>query len=110
MTILDDLAEHARRQHLGPESVSEIERPLCRISRIPPEWCLGCRRGLHKVTLHPLPGAEPEPEEVTDVTDSEPPVTFAPLARHCACGAPLWFSSERISGRCFTCMPKGAER
>jgi hypothetical protein len=127
MTILDDLAAIARERHFGHESVQATERPLCRISRIPPDWCLGCRRGWHKFTLQPLPGSEPE--EVMEVTDPPEPcdhgtATFLefscpkcgetvkrdpaqspPSALTCACGAPLWFLSERASGRCFNCMP-----
>ena len=60
MSILDELAHIARERHFGHEPVQETERPVCRISRIPPEWCLGCKRGLHKPTLQPLPGTEPE--------------------------------------------------
>ena len=58
MSIIDELAEMARERHFGHETSNTTERVLCRISRIPEAWCHGCRRGLHRHTRLPLPGAE----------------------------------------------------
>ena len=60
MTILDDLAALARERHFGHESVLVSERVLCRVTRIPTDWCHGCRKGLHKHTRQPLIGSEPD--------------------------------------------------
>ena len=46
MTILDELAALARERHYGHELV---ERTLCRISKLPVDWCGGCKQGLHAV-------------------------------------------------------------
>ena len=57
MTILDELAAMARERHYGHEPV---ERALCYVSKLPVDWCLGCKRGWHKFTQQPLPGTEPD--------------------------------------------------
>ena len=79
MTILDELAQIAREQQRGHEPYTEIHRPLCRISKIPHEWCLGCRRGWHKHTYQPLPGAEPEPEVAEIVPAEVAPAEITPV-------------------------------
>ncbi len=93
MTIFDDLADIARERHFGHETSNATERELCRISRVPVLWCHGCRKGLHKYTRVPLPGAEDfelpvaevvavevAPVEITPV-DATPPVIDPPSVK-----------------------------
>jgi hypothetical protein len=75
MTILDELAHIAREQRYGHaagvpwEPVSRVE---CYISRVPIEWCLGCKRGWHKHTQQPMRGSEPDEEmPVIEVVPAE---------------------------------------
>ena len=60
MTILDELAALARERHYGHGERAFIERVVCLISRVPVEWCAGCRRGLHRTTRLPVVGSEPD--------------------------------------------------
>ena len=50
MTILDELAALARERHYGHgerEALQAADRALCYLSKIPVEWCLGCKRDWH---------------------------------------------------------------
>ena len=85
MTILDELAALARERHYGHGERELVERALCYLSKIPVEWCLGCKRGWHKFTQQPVRGSEPEeivvaevePVEITP-TDATPPEVEVP--------------------------------
>ena len=88
MTILDELAALARERHYGHGERELVERALCYLSKIPVEWCLGCKRGWHKFTQQPVRGSEPEeiivaevePIEITPV-DVTPPVIEPPTVK-----------------------------
>ena len=45
--IWTELAELARERHYG-HGERAVSRAVCQISRIPIDWCLGCKRGWHK--------------------------------------------------------------
>ena len=113
MTILDELAALARERHYGHGEREFIERVVCLISRVPVEWCAGCRRGLHRTTRVPVLGAaaeeivpaEVEPIEVTPVEITppviEPPtVALADLVRdpdYCPRCTPLGYGACRCN-------------
>ena len=80
MTILDELAALARERHYGHGERELVERALCYLSKIPVEWCLGCKRGWHKFTQQPVRGSEPEEIIVAEVEPMEvTPIDVTPL-------------------------------
>ena len=54
MTILDELAALARERHYGHYGhgeralITAAEMALCRVSKIPIDWCGGCKKGHHR--------------------------------------------------------------
>ena len=51
MTILDDLAALASERHYGHGEralITAAEMALCRISKLPIDWCGGCKKGHHR--------------------------------------------------------------
>lgn len=76
MSMLDELAALARERHFGHESPLVSDRPLCRISRVPHEWCHGCTQGWHtppRVRVWQAEPAEPEPLDAVDHRPQCPP-------------------------------------
>ena len=117
MTILDELAALARERHYGHGERELVERALCYLSKIPVEWCLGCRRGWHKYTQQPVRGSEPEeivvaevePVEVTPM-DATPPMIEPPtmmLAELLEQSLKQGIDHARDPDYCPTCTPQG---